>query len=410
MVDMAQSSADLMNADGGWSAAQAVGGLGAATLGMAIPGTAKGISEGVEDLVTVYHGTTKEAADRIRKSGYLKSAGEPHVYFTSDPTGGGYGDGSVLAVQVPRSKLQLDDEFPDGRQDFSVDVRRPGGGMAVKVLPETPPDPQGIRAYHGSPHDFDAFSMDKIGTGEGAQAYGHGLYFAEGEDVAQSYKEGTRLTNVTMKGVPFHDMGQSDKIIARTVNRLGIDGALKWFKEQGASADLVARMRALKLKDGDVIEPAGHMYEVNINANPDDFLDWDKPLSEQSEKVRGVAHGKGLSWGETKEAMSDRLVGMGLTRQEADEYAAANFYDSTGAMAYRELGDKDTATAALREAGVPGIRYLDQGSRAAGDGSRNYVVFDQDIITILRKYGLLGAVGLGGAVAITPDQEMTPNG
>jgi hypothetical protein len=37
----------------------------------------------------------------------------------------------------------------------------------------------GIKAYHGSPHDFDQFSMSKIGTGEGAQAYGHGLYFGD---------------------------------------------------------------------------------------------------------------------------------------------------------------------------------------------------------------------------------------
>jgi len=44
----------------------------------------------------------------------------------------------------------------------------------------------GIIAYHGSPHSFDKFSMDKIGTGEGAQAYGHGLYFSDVEDVAKS--------------------------------------------------------------------------------------------------------------------------------------------------------------------------------------------------------------------------------
>jgi hypothetical protein len=36
---------------------------------------------------------------------------------------------------------------------------------------------RGINAYHGSPHEFQRFSMDKIGTGEGAQAYGSGLYF-----------------------------------------------------------------------------------------------------------------------------------------------------------------------------------------------------------------------------------------
>lgn len=47
----------------------------------------------------------------------------------------------------------------------------------------------GLRLYHGSPHDFDKFSMDKIGTGEGAQAYGHGLYFADNETVARTYRD-----------------------------------------------------------------------------------------------------------------------------------------------------------------------------------------------------------------------------
>ena len=45
-----------------------------------------------------------------------------------------------------------------------------------------------IIAYHGSPHSFDKFDISKIGTGEGAQAFGHGLYFAEAEPVAQSYR------------------------------------------------------------------------------------------------------------------------------------------------------------------------------------------------------------------------------
>ena len=36
--------------------------------------------------------------------------------------------------------------------------------------------PLGITAWHGSPHKFDKFSMDKIGTGEGAQAYGQMTY------------------------------------------------------------------------------------------------------------------------------------------------------------------------------------------------------------------------------------------
>ena len=58
----------------------------------------------------------------------------------------------------------------------------PNGGIAGAVQ-------KVIKAYHGSPHDFERFSMDKIGTGEGAQAYGHGLYFADQPAVAQSYRD-----------------------------------------------------------------------------------------------------------------------------------------------------------------------------------------------------------------------------
>ena len=48
-------------------------------------------------------------------------------------------------------------------------------------------------AWHGSPHDFDGFDLGAIGTGEGAQVHGWGLYFAQNRNVSQGYKD--RLTN-----------------------------------------------------------------------------------------------------------------------------------------------------------------------------------------------------------------------
>ena len=63
-----------------------------------------------------------------------------------------------------------------------------------------------------------------------------------------------------------------------------------------------------------------------------------------------------------------------------------------GALAYEsswlvpgEHADKAAATARLREAGIPGIRYLDGQSRADGAGSSNYVVFDDSLIEIRKK-------------------------
>ena len=51
------------------------------------------------------------------------------------------------------------------------------------------PEGKGFTAYHGSPHAFDQFDLSKIGTGEGAQAYGHGMYLADSEGVARSYRD-----------------------------------------------------------------------------------------------------------------------------------------------------------------------------------------------------------------------------
>jgi hypothetical protein len=89
-----------------------------------------------DEIVTLYHGTTEGAANKIRQTGNLKSAGEPSVYLTTDPTGGGYGDGTVVPVRVRRGLLEIDDEFPDGRMDFRIDLNRPGGSVPVQIADE----------------------------------------------------------------------------------------------------------------------------------------------------------------------------------------------------------------------------------------------------------------------------------
>ena len=71
--------------------------------------------------------------------------------------------------------------------------------------------------------------------------------------------------------------------------------------------------------------------------------------------------------------------------------------DTTGAEAYRLLsrGQEGATSEALLRSGIPGIRYLDQGSRGAGEGTHNLVVFDDKIIDIIRKYGLAGLMAPG---------------
>ena len=49
------------------------------------------------------------------------------------------------------------------------------------------------RAWVGSAADFDKFDLGYVGTGEGAQVHGWGLYFAQRREVAEGYRK--KLSN-----------------------------------------------------------------------------------------------------------------------------------------------------------------------------------------------------------------------
>src|SRR3990167_1126141 len=63
-----------------------------------------------------------------------------------------------------------------------------------------------VTVFHGSPHEFSAFDASKIGTGEGAQAYGHGLYFAENIGVAKGYHDALRRARIEGKSIDVNNI------------------------------------------------------------------------------------------------------------------------------------------------------------------------------------------------------------
>jgi hypothetical protein len=288
--------------------------------------------------------------------------------------------------------------------------------------------PKGITAYHGSPHDFDKFDLSKIGTGEGAQAYGHGLYFAENPKVAREY-EGMLARNGYDPAVIARDAlvdasGDAQKALSALESSRPPTTGLPEIDIYAGSHTLAEDILRRHVAGDQMPLPArGRMYEVRINAEPEQFLDWDKPLSQQSEAVRDALSSLGfqepsISWS-TKSVTPPRggaytrhsaTLGSGLEgrvvelpdgrfqatvtgadggTQEFGSLAEAKSWAEAQGMHsiphHLPLNSPDTA-ARLRDAGLPGIRYLDQGSRAAGEGSRNYVVFDDDLVEILRKY------------------------
>lgn len=68
--------------------------------------------------------------------------------------------------------------------------------------------------YHGSPYQFDRFTLSHIGEGEGAQAHGWGLYFALSRAVAEGYRKRLELNaiqerEITYKGRPFSEFREA---------------------------------------------------------------------------------------------------------------------------------------------------------------------------------------------------------
>lgn len=319
-------------------------------------------------------------------------------------------------VPMPRSPSWFDDRPVATEALDKVGFLANFIGPAAR-LPAPAPKPQGIRAYHGSPHDFDRFDISKIGTGEGAQAYGRGLYFAEKEAVAKNYKDMLASLNVTLDNQPIDparlasrylrmsggDLDEAARIIQQKIQGYEKDirsanGAINNFLGRNVVADrpeyagmnearqALDEVKRLQAMGSRLSVDKGRMYEVRINADPETFLDWDKPLSQQPEGVR-----KALPLVQDR-AVELRRAAKGAVSPDDAAYLRS---DNASVEDLVRMFKKDPS--ALRDAGIPGVKYLDQGSRAAGQGSRNYVVFDDALITILRKYGLLPPVAAGAA-------------
>jgi len=323
----------------------------------------------------------------------------------------------------------------------------------------------GIRAYHSSPHDFDRFDWSKLRTGEGANTYGAGFYSAENPAVSGQGGQYWSAFRNRFSGPEFDaaetlrknafDRAQA---IDALRTRIAGDEATLASGKAGDARTMVAYINDRKnelrvLESGAPVGP--RTYEVNINARPELMLDWDKPVSAQSPHVKDVLTKFGWdpeSYTLPGGALAPRIGGptgedayKNLTRQMHNRYGQTD----------RGI-QSNYASQELADAGIPGIRYLDQGSRgqvtpeaianlrasiakkeAAHQanpwlvdaeknawGARNlsaldeekrqleqmlrptynYVVTDPSKLDILGKYGVVGTAGGGMAALAAQDQ------
>lgn len=294
--------------------------------------------------------------------------------------------------------------------------------------------------YHGSPHVFDKFALSAIGTGEGAQAHGWGLYFAGNKETAERYRE--KLS----RGIPrpddvliydgkeylpgdksimrealdyVNDRGSKDKA-ARVLAKLKDDSEFyakfwkdneKYAAENKKSAEHYAEL--LRIVEG--LDPKkftfkkGKLYEVEIPEN-DVLLNEDKTFSEQPEKVKNAV----LALAEDNEILPelttqegrDNMTGRGIYESIARHFAYLGT-DQGGTAPIEILNRTEYAKAASLELNKHGIKGISYDGHLDGEC---FVIFDDKAVDILNLYYQEAAGRMRGkfneltnTITLTPD-------
>lgn len=265
-------------------------------------------------------------------------------------------------------------------------------------------------AYHGTPHRFDNFSLEHIGSGEGAQAHGWGLYFAENKDVSEDYrkklipysfdnigmqinvlkssgeqtytKKATSTYSYSEDGVfekrPDDYLNKALLYIEKTNNDKEkairhVQEILDDYRENGdiSNARFYLEVKELlQTYDFEIIyhpEEAGQLFEVDIPES-NVLLDEDKTFSEQPVKVRNalIDIAKDTNNSSLSSYITMNANGKGL-------YLATGF--TSDIKNYKEYASK-----ILNEYGIKGITY------DGYEDGRCYVIFDDKAIDVVKTY------------------------
>lgn len=289
-------------------------------------------------------------------------------------------------------------------------------------------------AWHGSPHDFDTFDLGAIGTGEGNQAHGWGLYFAKKKSVSRNYQKelSKRLgtTNPKLFKVEIPDektMLDEDKYfkeqnkdvvnkIVSAVNNLEIDkrkALLDHYKEhpsyttnkeyekilgkiQSVKQDREYISEALtnnvnKIKEKIAREAAAE-YGYNFDElKADNTFEMAKKLiGEINEKLSALEKEKEVEGAKEKIKEDKILESIGDTFTKTP-YTGRDVYVALS----KAFGGDKGASEFLNSTGVKGITY-----DGYTDG-RCYVVFDDKAIKVIEKYNQ----SINGMTEIMKDGE-----
>lgn len=287
--------------------------------------------------------------------------------------------GMLDAITLPRRAFEGEEVSPEQAMEMAMNITAPGVATA-RYAPGVLNMPI---VYHGTPHRFaptpdnplGEFDASYIGTGEGAQMRGHGIYLAEAKDVADQYANMPKFKLGVVENA--QELGNNAKSFVERVEKFGSVEKAKVeaqellremqkqnifpaIQQQLANEIDVANKLGKKIKvKATGIEP--QVYKADLpDEMVDRMVDWDKPVHLQTPKVR-----------EALQSIIDETLGQGvfseLIRSNPD-------FKDLQDNALESLTNAEISEA-LRQRGIPGIKYLDQGSRDKGEGTRNFVLF-----------------------------------
>jgi hypothetical protein len=252
--------------------------------------------------------------------------------------------------------------------------------------------------FHGSPYEFDQFDLGSIGSGEGAQAYGWGLYFAGNKDIADGYRQ--RLAGRVLLDDERYDLHQgrmdgAETMMAHMFQNRKVAGlsdevarkqTAQWAKEHPQIKDRYTAKEIGKflkrLSTGE-----GQLYEADI---PEDheMLHWDQSFGNQPEGIKKSLQDLVKRFADDGNDTRGEEFADGLKQLIDDNAPGQDIYNFLATDGARSAGwtAAEEASRYLNDVGISGIKYPDANSRGGEADSHNYVVFDDNAIQVLKTY------------------------
>lgn len=351
-----------------------------------------------------------------------------------------------------RGYQTLEDVFSRAKSGEMAQSRT-ANGKAQRV------DPQFQPAWHGTPHKFDKFTTSKMGTGEGAQAYGWGLYFAGKKAVAEWYREklsGSReatidgyglLDLIHTTGAKPNEQAPPGRALANQILPLvkkpdvkgAPDSAVRDFMPHSLKSTLIELNNQIthfpnedvdnllvKMSDryrriAEGMKNEGDKFTTLLRAEiadairtnnlieserpgalyhvdvPEDheMLDWDKPLSEQTADVRQKLEAIYEDANPNSPDYDPEERGQQIYQRLAS-IAAKDRFPGEGEIDVLKPGSQRVSEA-LARAGIPGHKYKGHESQ-----STNYVIYDDSRVNILNQYSIAPHIADDAQFALNP--------